>query len=141
MSAAVITTFTPKSSDATAAITRYQDAYQAAETLIAFARTVKLGGISLAGAILMMGLVAFILNPTEHHGFPLIFAFLSACAFLLVLVSESVAMGLRGEGQLLRAALDSSVNSSPFLSNAQRALAMSLKKRPLVPTCMPIWTE
>ena len=141
MSAAFITTFTPESSDATATIARYQDAYQEAETLIAFGRTVKLGGIFLAGGLFMMGLVAFIVDPTEHHGFPLIFAFLSACALLLILVSESLAMGLRGEGQLLKAALDSNVNSSPFLSNAQRALAMSLRRRPPVPNCVPIWTE
>lgn len=141
MSAAVITAFTPESSDATAAIARYQDAYQEAEALIAFGRTVKLGGIFLAGGLFMMGLVAFIVDPTEHHGFPLIFAFLSACALLLILVSESLAMGLRGEGQLLKAALDSNVNSSPFLSNAQRALAMSLRRRPPVPNCVPIWTE
>jgi len=141
MSAAVITTFTPESSDATATITRYQDGYESAEAIGMFSRTVKLGGIFLAGVVLMVGLVEFILNPTEHHGFPLIFALLAGCAVCLVLISQSVAMGLRGEGQLLKAALDQDVNSSPFITNAQRALAMSLRKRPPVPTCLPIWTE
>jgi uncharacterized membrane protein YbhN (UPF0104 family) len=141
MSAAVITTFTPASSDATAAITRYQDGYQEAEAVVTFSRTVKLGGIFLAGVVFMVGLVEFILNPTEHSGFPVIFALLAGCAVWLALVSQIIAMGLRGEGRLLRAAVDSDVNSSPFLSNAQRALAMSLRKRPPVPTCLPIWTE
>ncbi len=141
MSAAVITTFIPESSAATAAITRYQDGYQAAEALVTFSLTVKLGGIFLAGMVFMVGLVEFILNPAEHHGFPVIFALLVACAVWLALVSQIVAIGLRGEGQLLKAALDSDVNSSPFLSNAQRALAMSLRKRSPVPTCLPIWTE
>jgi len=141
MSAAVITTFTPKSSDATAAIARYRDGYQAAESVVTFSQTVKLGGIFLAGVVFMVGLVEFVLNPTEHHGFPLIFALLVACAVWLALVSQIVAIGLRGEGHLLRAALDSDVNSSPFLSNAQRALAMSLRERPPVPTCLPVWTE
>lgn len=141
MSAAVITTFTAESSDATAAITRYKDGYQAAEDVVMFSQTVKLGGIFLAGVVFMVGLVEFIVNPTEHHAFPLIFALVAACAVWLALVSQIVAMGLRGEAYLLKAALDSDVNSSPFLSNPQRALAMSLRKRPPVPTCLPIWTE
>ncbi len=141
MSAAVITTFTSQSSDATAAITRYQDGYEAAEAVVSFSRIVKLGGIFLAGVVFTVGLVEFILNATEHHGFPVIFVLLAACAIWLALVSQIIAMGLRGEGHLLKAALDSDVNSSPFLSNAQRALAMSLRKRPPVPTCLPIWTE
>lgn len=141
MSAAVITTFTPESSDATAAITRYQDGYQAAEAVVRFSRTVNLGGIFLGGVVFMVGLVEFILNPREHVGFPVIFALLVAFAVWLALVSQIVAMGLRGEGQLLKAALDSDVNSSPFLSNMQRALAMLLRKRPPTPTYLPIWTE
>lgn len=141
MSVAVITTFAPESSDATAAIKRYQHEYQAAETVVTFSRTVRLGGIFLAGVVFMAGLVEFILNSREHVGFPLIFVLLVACAVWLALVSQIVGMGLRGEGQLLRAALDSDVNSSPFLSNTQRALAMSLRKRPPTPRCLPIWTE
>jgi hypothetical protein len=141
MSAAVITRFTLESNDTTAAITRYQDGYQEAEAVVTFSRTVKLGGIFLAGAVFMVGLVEFILNPREHVGFPVIFALLIACAVWVALVSQIIAMGLRGEGRLLKAALDSNVNSSPFLSNAQRALAMSPRKRPPVPTCLPIWTE
>jgi len=141
MSAAVITTFTPESSDATATITRYQHGYEAAGAIVRFSQTVKLGGIFLSGVVLMVGVVEFILNPIEHHRFPLIPALLAACAICLVLASQAVAMGLRGEGQLLKAALDQDVNSSPFITNAQRALAMSLRKRPPVPTCLPIWTE
>lgn len=141
MSAAVITTFIPESSDATLAMTRYQDGYQEAEALVAFSRTVELGGIFLGGVVFVIGLVEFLMNPREHIGFPVIFALLAAFAVWLVLVSQIVAMGLRGEGRLLKAVLDSDVNSSPFLSTAQRALAMSLRKRPPVPTCVPIWTE
>jgi hypothetical protein len=141
MSAAVITTFTPESSDSTAAIKRYQDGYHAAEAVVTFGQTVKLGGIFAAGVVFMVGLVEFILNAVEHDRFPVVFASLIACAVLLALISQIVAMGLYGEGQLLKAGLDSDVNSSPFLSNAQRALAMSLRKRPLVPTCLPVWTE
>jgi len=141
MSAAVITTLIPESSNSTAAIARYQDGYCAAEAAVTFGRTVTLGGIFLAGVVFVGGLVEFILNPAEHDAFPVVFASVIACSVLLILISQIVGMGFHGQGQLLKAALDSDVNSSPFLSNAQRALAMSLRKRPPVPTCIPVWTE
>jgi hypothetical protein len=62
-----------------------------------------------------------------------VFASLIAGAVLLVLLSQILGMGFHGQGQLLKAALDSDVNSSPFLSNAQRAKAMSLRRQPSVP--------
>ena len=141
MSAAVITTFDTQFSDSTAAIKRYQDGYREADAVITFGQTVKLGGIFVGGVIFVAGLVEFILNSVEHSGFPVVFASLIACAVFLILISQILAMGLRGEGQLLRAALDSDVNSSPFLSNTHRARAMSLRKRPPVPTILPVWTE
>ena len=141
MSAAVISTFVPESSDSTATILRYQDGYRTAEVTVTFGRTVTLAGIFLAGLVFMGGLVEFILNPSEHDAFPVVFASLIGCAVLFVLVSQILGMGLRSQGQLMRATLDSDVNSSPFLSNAQRALAMSLRKRPPAPTCIPTWTE
>ncbi len=141
MSAAVITTFDTQFRDSTAAIKRYQDGYRVADAVVSFGQTVKLGGIFVGGMIFVAGLVEFILNPAEHTGFAVIFASLIACAVLLILLSQILAMGLRGEGQLLKAALDSDVNTSPFLSNPQRARAMELRKRPPAPPILPVWTE
>ena len=141
MSAAVITTLDPQFNDSTAAVGRYQEGYRLAEALVAFSYTVRYGGIFLGGVVLVGGIVEFILNLAEHQGFPVIFASLIACAVMLALISQIIGRGLQGEGQLLRAGLDSDVNSSPFLSNAQRARAMSLRKKPPVPKCMPVWTE
>jgi len=141
MSAAVITTFMPESSDSTAAIKRYQDGYRAAAAVATFSQNLKLGGIFAAGVVLVAGLVEFILNPAEHGGFAVVFASMIVSTILVVLISQILAVGLRGQGQLLKAALDSDVNSSPFLSNAQRALVMSLRVRPPVPKCLPVWTE
>lgn len=141
MSAAIIATFSQESDDSTFAIRRYQDGYRTAEAVTTFGQTVKLGGIFTAGFIFVAGLVEFILNPAEHHGFPVVFASLIACAFLLILISQALGVGLRGQGQLLKAALDSDVYSSPFLSNAERAQAMSLRERPAVPNVSPVWTE
>jgi len=141
MSAAVITAIDTQSNDSTAAIKRYQDSYRVADGVITFGQSVKLGGIFVAGVIFVAGLIEFIMNPAEHHGFAVIFASLIACAVLLILISQILAMGLRGEGHLLKAALDSDVNSSPFLSNPQRARAMSLREQPPVPKVLPVWTE
>ncbi len=141
MSAAVITTFDTQSNDSTAAMSRYQDGYRVADAIITHGQTVKLAGIFVGGVVFVAGLVEFILNPAEHTGFPVIFASLIACAVFLLLISQILAIGLRGEGQLLKAALDSDVNSSPFLSNPQRARAMELRKRPPAPPILPVWTE
>jgi hypothetical protein len=128
MSAAVVTTLVPQSSESTAAIDRYQDAYRGAETALAFGEAVRLGGIFVGGVVFVGALVAFQLNPAERSGFPVVSVGLIACAVLLVLISQILGMGLRVQGQLLKATLDSDVNSSPFLSNAQRAKIMSLRK-------------
>src|SRR5271167_2613891 len=116
MNAALITTLVPESGESTAAIERYQGAYRAAETVFTFGETVRLGGIVLGGVVLVGALVEFLLNPAEHSGFPVVFGSLIACAVLLVLVAQILGMGFHGQGQLLKAVLDSAVNSSPFLS-------------------------
>ncbi len=133
MSAAVVTSLVPESSKSTAAIERYECAYNAAETVVAFGERVRLGGIVLGGVVFVGALVELLSNPAERYGFPVVFASLVACAVLLVLISQIFGMGLHGQGQLLKAALDSDVNSSPFLSNAQRAKVMSLGRQPSVP--------
>lgn len=138
MSAAVVTSFAPVFNESTAAIERYQGAYRAAERVAIFSERVRLGGIVLAGAVLMGGLVEFLLNRTEHFGFPVVFASMVACAVLIVLVSQIVGMGFHAQAQLLNAAVDTDVNSSPFLSNAQRARAMALRKQPAVSETIPM---
>jgi hypothetical protein len=133
MSAAVITTFIPESSESTAAIERYECAYREAENLMTFGEAVRFGGIILGGAVVVGALIELLSNPAERFGFPVVFASLIACAFVLALVSQILGMGLWGQGQLLKASLDSDVHSSPFLSNAQRAKAMSLRRPSSVP--------
>jgi hypothetical protein len=133
MSVAVIPTRVPEFSESTAAIERYQAAYRAAETAVAFGETVRLGGIFLGGVVFVVALIAFQLSPAAHSGIPVVAVLLVACTVLVVLTSQILAMGFHVQGQLLKAALDSDVNSSPFLSNAQRAKAMSLRTQRSVP--------
>ncbi len=125
--------FPTETYESVAAMERYQSSYRAAEKEIAFGESVWSAGIVVGGVILVASLVEFLLNPAEHHGFPVVFASFIACAVLVVLVSQVMGTAIRGLGQLLSAAVDSDVNSSPFLSNAQRARAMRLSK----PATMP----
>jgi hypothetical protein len=128
MSAAVVTTLVPESSEATTTIERYQAAYRAADRTIAFAETVRVAGIFLAGVLFVSAVVTFQMSPAERSGFPVVCASLIACAVLMILISHALSMGFQTQGQLLETALDSAVNSSPFLSNAQRARIMSLRE-------------
>lgn len=133
MNAAVVTTLVPGSSESTAAIERYEDAYRAAEKAVAFGETVRLGGIFLGGVVFVGAAVAYQFDPAERSGFPVVSALLIAGAVLVVLISQILSMGFHVQGELLKATLDSDVNSSPFLSNAQRAKVMSLREQPSVP--------
>ena len=138
MGASVIATFTPESSDSSAAIERYRCAYRAAEKAVTFGETVRLGGIVLGGVVLIGALVELLANPAEHSGFPFVFASFIGAAFFLVLVAQILGTGFQVQGQLLIAALDSDVHSSPFLSNAQRAKVMFLRRQPPVPHSIPL---
>lgn len=133
MSAAVITSFVPDSSESTAAIERYQGAYRATETAVRFGETIRLGGVVLADIVLVGGPVEFLLNPVGRFGFPVVFASFIACAVSPVLPSHILSVAVHGQGELLKATLGSAINSSPVLSNAQRAKAMLLRKQPRVP--------
>ena len=138
MSAAVIPIRAREFSESMAAIERYQDAYREAERAVAFGETVRLGGIFLGGVVFVVALVAFQLSPAARSGFPMVSILLLACTVLLVLTSHVLGMGFHVQGKLLKAVLDSDVNSSPFLSNAQRAKAMSLRTQLSVPNSIAL---
>lgn len=128
MSTAVVIPFAPQSTESTIAMERYQDAYRTAENTIDYGETVRLGGIFLAGVIFLGSLVAFQVSPAERSGFPMVTVSLIGCAVLVVLIAHVWSQVFRVQGQLLKAAADSAVNSSPFLSNAQRIEVMALRR-------------
>ncbi len=125
MSTAKVIPFAEESPESTTAMERYRDAYDVADTTIDFAETIKLGGIFFAGIILVCALVAFLLNPAGRFAFPVVSAWLVAGAVLVVLASHLWSMVFRVQAWLLQIAIDSAVNSSPLLSNGQRALVIS----------------
>jgi hypothetical protein len=128
MSTAAVIPFAPQPTESSAAMERYRDAYRMAGATIDFGETVRLGGIFLAGVIFVGSLVAFQVSQAESSAFPAVTVTLIACAVLVVLIAHVWSMVFRVSGQLLKTATDSAVNSSPFLSNAQRSEAMSLPR-------------
>jgi hypothetical protein len=128
MSTATILPFTPESSESTGAVERYRQAYHVAQTTSEFAETVKLGGIALGGVFVVAATIAYQLARAWHSGFPIAALSLLACAIVAVLASHVWQRLFVSQGHMLEMTIDSAVNSSPFLSNAQRAAAMSLRQ-------------
>ena len=128
MSTATIIPFAPESSESTSAIERYRQAYHVAQTTTDFAETVRLGGIFLGGVFVVAATIAYQLSRAWHSGFPVASLALLACAIVAVLASHVWEKVFQAQGRLLEMTVDSAVNSSPFLSNTQRAAAMSLRQ-------------
>ncbi len=108
-------------------LSRYTDAYRVARTTVVLGTLIKVLGVLLG---LLIGFGAFALVNSLGQG-PrggvvglLLGLFLGGGAFALFFVLGLI---LSSFGQLKKAALDSAVNSSPFLTNEERAQVMSLR--------------
>ncbi len=132
MSSAVIIPFPRKSSEANATMQRYETGYSFQRAASAFAESVALGGIALAGLLWMCALVAFQSIARERSAFPVVTVCFVAAAGWIVLVSQVASRALRIQVHLLQASLDSAVNGSPFLNNGQRGELMWLGRRPVL---------
>lgn len=103
-------------------VTRYKDAYRVARTTVSLGSSVKAVGMILAALVVMGGLLA---SEAFRSGyFPLLTAL--PVAVLLWLGSWVLGVLVSSQGQILKANLDDAVNTSPFLSDVDRAQAMSL---------------
>lgn len=100
-------------------VSRYKDAYRVASALIELGASIKIGALVVGTPAL---LVAFVLDVGLFKLF-LVFAIAAAVAFVW-----SCGVVVAAQGQLLIATLDTSVASSPFLSNVERADAMGLAR-------------
>lgn len=130
MSTATITPFPLESNESTKAFERYRDAYHVSQSISEFSETVKLGGIFVGGVFLVAGIVAYELARTWHSGFPVASLALLACAVVAVLAAHIWQKVFEVQARLLEMTVDSAVNSSPFLSNAQRAQAIPVQREP-----------
>jgi len=99
------------------AVDRYRDAYRVANGVVWIGSAVKVLGFVI-GSLFALG------GGTQLEGSTrlgvILFGVLVAIAFWIVGVFVSA------HGQLLQATLDTAVHSSPFLTNEERASAMSL---------------
>jgi len=123
--------------DPTAVMNRYRDAYRVANTIVAIGNTIKILGI-VVWILLILGLLY--LGSRGSSGFLQQESSLAIALIAGVIGGAPVALlfwllGIlvNSQGQILLASLDEAVNTSPFLTNEQKAEAMSLP-RTVVPS-------
>jgi hypothetical protein len=96
---------------------RYTDAYRVASAIITFGTTVKVIGAVVAAIIAIAGL-AYLGSGGLIGGL-----LLGAMAGLIFWIAG---VFVTAQGQLLRASLDTAVNTSPLLSNTEKAKMMGI---------------
>jgi hypothetical protein len=104
---------------------RYTDAYIVARTITGFGSLIKVIGVVIAALLVLIGFLVAAQNgprePISYLGIMgVVVGVISGALFYIIGVLVSA------QGQILKASLDSAVNSSPFLSNEHRAKIMSL---------------
>jgi zinc-ribbon domain len=105
----------PASPEAIAAMKRYKSAYQIARLTDIAGHVLKAAGVLMAiGALITFG----------FGGFAVLMALFLAGVFFFLFLALGLVVST--QAQSLRAGLDSAVNSSPFLTDEQRAKVMSL---------------
>ncbi|MBI1924717.1 hypothetical protein HYR99_10740 [Candidatus Poribacteria bacterium] len=98
---------------------RYRDAYRLARVMVGFGNFIKGIGVMIAILIALGVFIAANKADVMIWGGVLLALFVGLLFYILeVLVSA--------QGQILKASLDSAVNTSPFLTNEHRAKIMSL---------------
>jgi hypothetical protein len=117
-------------------ISRYQDGYRLARTISGLSQICKGLGVLAGLFVILFGVMGSetVMRPnasmagvaslqSQHYIYLLSVIFFGA---LVAVVGWVIGVVLDGYGQQLRATLDAAVNSSPFLSNAERAQLMRL---------------
>lgn len=122
-------------------VERYEDAYRVARIINWTGETIKLLGMVLASLVLCGAMYVYLSTTPPYsanqvtliQGVPGIQQWGHGLTIILVIIAICIGVGaytkgmlVCARGQSLKAQLDCAVNSSPFLSNAQRADAMSL---------------
>jgi len=121
----------PESIESKNASDRYEDAYLHARGLVQAGDLIQtvgwvLGAFLFCGALLEAHTVTKLLTPAADWLPP---AGLAIGATMTVFFFWLVGVLVSAGGRRLMASLDSAVNSSPFLADAQRAKVMSLAER------------
>ena len=98
---------------------RYQDGYGVAKLINGFGQACKVVGISLGGLIFLACASA-----TSISNFAVVIGLVFGS--IVGFVGWAIGVLISAQGQIAKATLDTAVNSSPFLSNEERAKVMSL---------------
>src|ERR1051325_4618679 len=100
---------------------RYVDAYRVAGAVASFGNAIK-----LAGLIFGVWIFLWAAGSLQSPGLGAVAAFVIGAIFI------GIGVIVAAQGQILKAALDTAVNSSPFRNSTQKAAAMSLPGAPHV---------
>jgi hypothetical protein len=105
-------------------LTRYKDAYLVARATVGFGGLIKGIGVALATLIMLIMIIVSTQTSGDIAFIPLLVG-VGVASFGGVLI-YLLGVLVSAQGQILKASLDSAVNTSPFLSDANRANIMSL---------------
>jgi hypothetical protein len=113
---------------ASSVMRRYRDAYLVARVTTGFGGLIK--GVGILLAIVILGGALTLASQPSYGGYGdtktmyttvgFVMAFIVGALFYLLGILVSA------QGQILKASLDSAVNSSPFMTNYQKASVMAL---------------
>ena len=102
---------------------RYIDGYRVAQTIIAIGNVIKAIGAGVGGLLALVSFAAI-----SQSGSGVFIGFIGIVLGVVIgLVLFLLGVVVAAQGQLLLAALDTAVNSSPFLTDEEKTKAMSLK--------------
>ena len=133
MNPTTVLPFTVESRESEAIAERYRNAYAEARKAATFADSVKYGSIFLAGVVIIAAILVRQVIPAERFEFPMISASMVVGIILLTLIAHLWSSIYQLQARLLETAIDSAVNSSPLLSNAQKAAILGATEQPLIP--------
>ncbi|MCW3098443.1 MAG: hypothetical protein JWL77_4061 [Chthonomonadaceae bacterium] len=118
---------------ASSVMMRYQDAYVVARVTTGFGSVIKGIGILLA-IVIFGGAIAVANQPAVSYGYvsystPKTMHIIVGFVLAVIIGAMFYLLGIlvSAQGQILKASLDGAVNSSPFMSNDQKAQVMSLR--------------
>src|SRR5262249_33718648 len=115
----------PLPKQVSAVMKRYKDAYIVARVTNTFGAVIKATGIIIGG---MLALIGFLVASSSGPRDPLSISGIAGIVVGIIAGAMFFIIGVlvSAQGQILKASLDSAVNTSPFLLKEHRAEIMSL---------------
>lgn len=116
-------------------ITRYRDAYRIASFQTGVGRTIKMVSLGLGGLVTLISFISMTENAKPQPGFfgpttnpiGVTLGWFGVLAGLLIAgIGFIFGLLVSSQGEVLKAGIDGAVNTSPFVTNEERAQMMSL---------------